>query len=203
MATKFSINSIIRTLSVSDIVVFASLSMLGPILPVFIVGELPDGSLPAAGIAIGLQWVVRGLCELPVAYFLDKHEGEYDDFISLIVGSAIVSLVPFLFLFASNISHVYFIQMVYGLGFALNHPAWAAIMSRHVDAGHVAWEWGLYGVCYSLGIGLAGIASGYLAGTYGYHAVFWLVGAISVIGSVYLITLRGQMLKLPRVQPNP
>jgi MFS family permease len=195
MPKGFSVNKIIRTVSVSDIMVFASLSMLGPILPVFVTSELPNGSLPAAGIAIGLQWVTRGLCELPVAYFLDKHKGEYDDFISLIAGSLMVSLVPILFLFAKSIYHVYFIQIIFGLGYALNHPAWAAIMSRHVDSGHVAWEWGLYGVCYSLGIGLAGMASGYLAGTYGYSAVFWLVGIISIIGSAYLITIRSQMLK--------
>ncbi len=163
METRLSINKVIRTLTVSDIMVFASLSMLGPILPIFVISTLPGGSIQAVGVAIGIQWIVRAVCELPIAYYFDHHAGERDDYTGLVCGSFIVAVVPFLFLYVSSTTHVYLLQALSGFGFALNHPSWTAIFSRHAEPNRMAWNWGMYGVAYALGVGIAGILSGYLA----------------------------------------
>jgi MFS family permease len=193
MKINFSINRVIKTLIISDFVLFSSINLMAPILPVFIISQIQGGDIRVVGIAAGLQWIARAIFELPFALYYDKHKGEMYDFIGCVVGSLIASTVPFFLIFAHTPLQVYLIQFFSGIGFAMNHPSWTAIFNRHVDRQHVAYDWGVYGVVYAIGIGLAGILSGFLAYNWGYKPLFIIVGVLSLIGSLILLFARSSM----------
>src|SRR3989344_8944549 len=137
------INHVIRTLVVSDFFINAGFSVFAPVFAIFVTQQIEGGTLQVIGFAAALTQVFKVVFQIPVARYLDKNHGEYDDFYSMISGSIITSAAPFLYLFASLPIHIYIIQSIYGFGLALLIPPWYAIFSRHLDKMQENIEWSL------------------------------------------------------------
>ena len=52
-------------------------------------------------------------------HFLDRYDGERDDFYALVFGLMIIALSSFSFMITQTIHQVYFVQFIKALGFAL------------------------------------------------------------------------------------
>lgn len=178
------INHVIRTLVLSDFFINAGFSVFAPIFAVFVTKQIPDGSLQVIGFAAALTQIFKVTLQIPIARYLDRNHGEYDDFYSMVFGSFLISLVPFLYLFASLPAHVYIFSAVYGAGLAFLVPPWYAIFTRHIDKMKENIEWSMDSV--AIGIASAGTAAlgGILATRLGFQAVFLLGGVLAIIGSV-------------------
>src|SRR5690348_10310239 len=110
------VNQIIRTLVLSDFFVNAGFSVFAPVLAIFVTKQINGGTLQVVGFGAAIVQVFKIAIELPVSRLLDKNHGEFDDFWSLIFGSTLIALVPFLYLFATQVIHVYIIEAIYGMG---------------------------------------------------------------------------------------
>lgn len=183
------INHVIRTLVVSDFFINAGFSIFAPIFAVFVTKQIPEGSLQVIGFAAALTQIFKVTLQIPIARYLDKNHGEYDDFYSMVAGSFLISLVPFLYLFATSPVHVYINSSIYGIGLAFLVPPWYAIFTRHIDKMKENVEWSTDSV--SIGIASAGTAAlgGILATRLGFEAVFILGGVLAVVGSSFQIKI--------------
>ncbi len=135
------------------------------------------------GFAAAITQIFKAGLQIPVARYLDKNHGEYDDFYSMVAGSFLISLVPFLYLFASLPRHLYIIQAFYGLGLALAVPPWYAIFSRHLDKTHENIEWSFESISIGIAAATAAALGGVLANKFGFHFVFLLGGMLAIYGS--------------------
>lgn len=195
------INRVIRTLVLADFFVNAGFSVFAPVVAIFITRQISGGTIEAIGFGAAIVQICKIIVELPLARILDRNHGEYDDFISLIVGSTLVAIVPFAYLFAHSIIHIYIIQALYGVGIAFIIPPWYAIFSRHIDKMHESFEWTLDSV--SIGLAAAGAAAlgGFIAQRYGFNLVFILGGIFAVFGGLMQIFIfRDLKKKVPRGQ---
>jgi MFS family permease len=176
------INHTVKTLIISDFLINSGFSLFAPIFAVFVTGQIIGASVQVVGFAAALTQIVKAVIQVPVARYLDRNHGEYDDFYSLIAGSFIVASSPFLYFFANEVWHVYAIQSWYGLGLALAIPPWFAIFTRHIDAMKENVEWSLESI--AIGISGAGSAAigGILAESIGFQSVFLIAGFFAVIG---------------------
>lgn len=173
------INHVIRTLILSDFYLNTGLGLFGPIFAIFITKQIVGGSIEVVGFAAGITQLFKVILQIPIAKYLDRNHGEYDDFYSMILGGALISLAPFLYLMASQVSHIYLIQALYGVGLAFLVPPWYAIFSRHLDKLHENIEWSFESV--AIGIATAGSAAigGVLANKFGFQVVFIVAGILS------------------------
>lgn len=169
---------------ISDFYLNAGLSLFGPIFAIFITQQIHGGDLRVVGFGAAIAQVVKCIFEIPIARYLDKNHGEYDDFISLLTGNILLASVPFLYLVASTVSHIYAIQAVFGLSLALIVPPWNAIFSRHLDKSQESTEWSFESV--GIGIATAGAAAvgGIVAEKFGFKTVFLIGGFLAIIGAV-------------------
>lgn len=176
------LNHTVKTLIVSDFLINSGFSLFAPIFAVFVTGQIAGASVQVVGFAAALTQIVKALVQVPVARYLDRNHGEYDDFYSLVVGSIIVASTPFLYFFASQTWHIYGIQAWNGLGLALAIPPWFAIFTRHIDKMKENIEWSLESV--AIGISGAGAAAigGVLAESMGFRAMFLIAGFFAIIG---------------------
>lgn len=183
------INHVIKTLVVSDFFINAGFSVFAPIFAVFVTKQIPNGSLQVIGFAAALTQIFKVTLQIPIARYLDKNHGEYDDFYSMIFGSFLISIVPFLYLFATMPVHVYVFSAIYGVGLAFLVPPWYAIFSRHLDKMKENVEWSMDSV--AIGIASAGTAAlgGVLATRLGFEAVFILGGSLAILGSIQQIKI--------------
>lgn len=176
------INHVIRTLVISDFFFNAGFSVFGPIFAVFVTGQIDGGSLQVVGFGAAIVQIFKSLVQIPVARYLDKNHGEYDDFYSMVGGSSLIAVVPFLYLFASSANHVYIIQAMYGIGLAFSIPPWYAIFSRHLDKLHENIEWSMDSVSIGIAAATAAAVGGILASKFGFQFVFLIGGVLAIYG---------------------
>lgn len=183
------INSVIRTLVISDFFVNAGFSVFGPVFAVFVTGQIQNGSLEIVGFGAALFQIFKSSLQVPIARFLDKDHGEFDDFLSLIFGTILIATIPFWYIFATKAIHIYIIQIVYGVGAAFAIPPWYAIFSRHVDKMKENVEWSLDSIAIGIGAALAAALGGILADRFGFRTVFAIGGVLAIFGAVQQILI--------------
>jgi MFS family permease len=186
MKLEFPINRVIRFLTISDILMLSGWGLINPILAVFVTEQIHGGNVEMAGLAITAFLLTKSLVQVPVAWLIDKKKGEIDDFWVMIIGSLIISLTAFLFIFARTVFHIFLIQVVNGFGAALSYPSWMAIFTRHVDSHKEGLDWSLYSTTTDLGGALVAGLGGVIANYLGFQPLFLLVGSLSLLGTAFL-----------------
>ncbi len=200
------ISHTIRILVTSDFLINAGMSVFAPVFAIFVTKQIVDGSIEVVGFAAATAQIVKAVLQIPVARWLDRNHGEYDDFYSMVAGSCIIAMTPFMYLFASYAWHIYLIQAWFGIGAALAVPPWFAIFTRHIDKMRENVEWSLESV--AIGISGAGAAalSGVIVSNFGFRWAFLLGGIFAVLGAMMQIRIysdlrafvsRGQVQALP------
>ena len=200
------VNHVVKTIVWSDLYLETGLALFGPIFAVFVTGQIVGGSLEVVGYAAALAQIFKITLEIPVAKYLDKNHGEYDDFYSMVLGSFLISMVPFFYLFASTVNHVYIINSIYGIGLAFFVPPRLAIFSRHIDKDMDNLEWTYKSIAIGIGAAGASALGGILAQRLGFSWVFVLAGVIAIIASIYEIKIFKDLKeKVPQgeVKPQP
>lgn len=197
IARKFAfglkINRVIQFLTYSDILMLSGWGLVNPILAVFFTDKIVGGSVAIAGIASTIFFFTKSILQIPVARAVDAKKGEWDDFWIMIVGSTLISASAFSFAFARLPWHVYLIQIMNGIGCALSFPGWLAIFTRHIDRDHESLEWSLYYTAIDLGSALTAALGGFIATTFGYQNLFFIVGVLSLIGTLFLVGVTGKL----------
>ncbi|OGD31017.1 hypothetical protein A2833_00330 [Candidatus Azambacteria bacterium RIFCSPHIGHO2_01_FULL_44_55] len=195
MFTAF-INRVIRTLVLGDIMFFSAFGLISPIFAIFITGQVKGATIATAGFAATINLVVRAVFQMPVARYIDKHKGEKDDFLFMVAGYTLISIVPFAYIFVDQVWQLYAAQAIYGLGGALANPGWYAIFTRHIDKEKESTEWTFENVSVALASAGAAAAGGVLAERLGFNSLFLVVGILSLIGLIIQISLYSTVLKL-------
>lgn len=178
------INHVIRTLVVSDFFINAGFSVFGPVFAVFVTRQINGGSLEIIGFAAAIFQIFKSGLQIPIARYLDRNHGEYDDFYSMVFGTSLVVLVPFAYIFASTANHIYVIQAMYGIGAAFTIPPWYAIFSRHLDKMQENVEWSMDSIAIGIGAASAAAVGGILAQKFGFQFVFIVGGILAVFGGI-------------------
>ncbi|MFA5178155.1 MAG: MFS transporter [Candidatus Paceibacterota bacterium] len=183
------INKIIKYLILSDLALWSGLGLVTPVFAIFIL-ERVGGTALSVGIAVSIYWVVKSLFQYPAGLFLDHRRGDTDDYLFLVFGTFIVSMIPFAYLLATTDWHVYVFQFFYGIGMAMCISGWRAIFTRNIDKGHEAADWSLDDAVLGFGTGISGLVSGYLVYKFGFVPSFIVAGTCGLIGVIFLICLR-------------
>ncbi len=185
---NFTFGPFIKRFIVADALLFGGWGFVDPIFSIFIVREIPGASLVTVGITVAIYWVAKSLIQVPIALFLDKTDGEKDDFYTLIASLVVVSVGAFGMTLATSVWHVYFVQIVKALGFAMYVASGPVIFSRHLDPGHNALDWSMDSTIVGLAMGVSGFFAGVIATWFGYDAVFLLAGIFGLIAAIMLST---------------
>jgi MFS family permease len=186
---RFQINHTIVLLILSDIFVLTGFGLIDPIIAIFIDGSVKGGSIFTAGIASTIFFVTKSLIQLPFSKYVDEHDNKIH---WLILGLSLVTIVPFIYIFAPNIWFIYLAQFIYGIGSGLAYPTWLGLWSINLDKHHESYEWSLYSTLTGIGTAISASAGAAMADFVGFKFTFVMVGIMSVIGCIVLIVLEKQ-----------
>lgn len=184
------VNKIIKIIVVADFFYNSAFASFGPVFAIFVAGHISGGSAKVVGFATAIYWIVKSISQLFVARFLDKTDGERDDFMALFFGYFLSGLVPLAYIFATEPKHLYIIQGFYGFIMSWAVPAWYSIFTRHVDKWRISFEWSLDSV-FSVGLAasFAAAVGGYVADRFGFDILLMSASAVSVLASFLLLGL--------------
>jgi len=183
---KLNINRIVKFFILSDLTFLAGWGLLDPLFAIFITRNITGATIATVGTMAGIYWIVKSTLQIPISIYLDKTDGEKDDFYALVLGLMLASLVLFSFMAATEVWHLYLIQVFKAIAFALYVPAWTAILSRHLDKDKIAFEWALASTSAGFAIGVTGLIGGWLA-SLGFNLVFLSGGFLGLCSAILLI----------------
>lgn len=185
---NITVNRAVQILLVYLFAINVAGGLFGPLFAIFITGFIEGATLKTVGFALGLFAVAKSILQVPLARFLDKHNGERDDFYTLMAGALIEVMYPLALLFISKIWHLYTLEILAGFSSAALMASYYSLFARHVDKGAEGFEWSLFsvgGLTISSAIGAA--AGGILADIFGFRLLFIFAGIINFI--VFFILL--------------
>ena len=197
------LNKVIKTLITYDFFLLLGWGLITPILAIFILESIEGGDARVAGIAVGIYWLSKSIIQIPIANFLDKKDGEKDDYWALIGGTLLASFAPLGFILATLPWHVYAIQGIHALGMAFAIPAWGAIFTRHIDKKREALTWGLESSSVGIGTGIAGILGGTIAKVFGFTPLFIGVCIMGIVASLLILLIANNLIPKEKVFPLP
>ena len=192
---NFQINRIVKYLILGDLAFEASWGLISPVFAIFIVEKIKGGSAFVVGIASAIYLVLFALVRIPLAMFLDKMPKEGDDFLFMFLGFLFTSFVPFGFIFSKFSWQIYFLQAIQGIGMAMAFSGYMSIFTKYIDKGKEATEWGIRASLISLATGITAAIGGGLVTKFGFNLVFFMVGVLSLIGSLLVLFLKKEFLK--------
>ncbi|MBU1203703.1 MAG: MFS transporter [Nanoarchaeota archaeon] len=182
-------NHTVRMLMLSDIFVLTGFGLITPILAIFIKEDLAGGSILAAGIASTIFLITKCSIQLPFSKYIDAHK---DKVKWLVIGTILIVLVPFVYIFSKTITHVYLAQILYGIGAGLAYPTWLGLWSTHLDRKHESFEWSLYSTSVGIGTAITAIVGAAIANYVGFNLTFGIAGIVSLGGLFILFKLEKQ-----------
>lgn len=191
---KYKINPIVRTLILSDFIFWSAGNFISPIFAVFVVDNITGGSLEAIGISATIFLLTKSLAEIPVGIVIDSKKGDKDDLYTLVIGGILQGIGYILFPFVTGVFGLYLLQVFLGLGSAIAGPGWYSIFTKNIDKKEEGFEWSLYDVLVSVGMAATAAIGGYLAENYGFNFVFYLVGALTILGAFAPLLVRKKIL---------
>ncbi len=192
----FKVNRVIKYFVLADLALLAGWGLVQPVFSVFVIQKVAGATLVTVGVAAAIYWILKSILQMPVANYLDKTDGETDDFRTLIASLFMAAVASFLYLAVSKPWHLYLVEVVHAIAFALYVPAWSAIFSRHIDKDRVSFEWSFDNTVAGLSAGVSGFLGGVVAGWLGFSGVFILAGVFSMVAA--FILLLAPELILPR-----
>jgi len=183
---NLKINRVIRFLVFSDLFFWGGWGLINPIFALFVVDKISGTTVFTVGTAFALYWIVKALFQIPVSLYLDRHEGEKDDFHALILGLTLAGFAAMAFLLVKSILALYIVMFIQAIAYGLYTPSWSAIFSRHLDKDHYSFDWALDSTTVGIASGVAAFIGGAIAKLFGFEAVFILTSILS-LGSASLL----------------
>ena len=177
------ISKVVKILIFSDSVMAFGWGLLAPVFSIFIIQNIQGADIKTASFAAAIFWIAKSIFQIPIGKYLDRQEGEKDDFYFVVVGTFIVGLVPFGYLLVLLSWHIYLLQFFYGIGIAMTWTAWYAIFTRHINKGREAFEWSLENTALGIGGGIASAVGGIVIANFGFETIFILVGSFTFLSS--------------------
>lgn len=187
------IGKVVQFLTYSDIMMMSGWGLVSPILAVYFTENITGGSVAVAGLASTIYFLVKSVVQVPVARWIDLRRGEKDDYWIMILGSILITLSAFAYVLVRYPWQLYLVQVLYGLGGALSYPSWLAIFTRHIDKNEEGLEWSLYYTATDLGAALTAGLGGLMAERLGFIPLFFTVGTMSAIGTLFLVGIVGSL----------
>ncbi len=197
-------NQLIIKLIATSFFVHAGWGLIAPIFALFITDQIKGGTIEMVGIAVGIHWIVKSAVQPFLAYKMDVVKGEHDDMAFLIKGTLIITLTPLIYIFVSEIWHVFFLEAIRGVGLAMVIPTLSGVITRHVDKDWEVYTWSLQSTGMGFAAGFAAIFGGVIAGFLGFQIVFILVSLISAMamGLTYFAIKKDPWLKDGKEEPE-
>ncbi|MEK7566248.1 MAG: MFS transporter [Patescibacteria group bacterium] len=183
---NISINRVVKFFVLSDLFFLGGWSLISPIFSIFVIEKIAGATLISVGLIAATYWLVKSIIQIPIANYLDKTEGEKDEFYALVLSLLLGAAAAFTFSISTKLWHVFLVQAVYAVAMALYVPSWYGIFSRHLDQKRFSFDWTLDSTVVGLAAFVASMLSGVLANFFGFPFVFLLVGFLSIIGAMII-----------------
>jgi len=182
-------NKVLKLLTLSDICSMGGFGLLAPIFAIYIVDNVTGGSILAVGIAATIYELTKAIVQIPVSKYTDKDEGNAREFNMLVLGSVVIAVVPLFYLAINDVSQLFLVQLILGVGNGFCYPGWMAIFTKFADKGCEGYCWSLYNTYTTISIAVVAITGAYIADNFGFQTVFHFMFFFSFLSTLLILKM--------------
>ncbi|MBI2623443.1 MAG: MFS transporter [Candidatus Liptonbacteria bacterium] len=159
----------------NGVFVFAG-SLFGPLYAVFV------GMIDKEILSVSATWSAFLISTFIFTLIISRVGDKIKEKRNLLLGGFLVrALTWFLFIYATNISYLVFLQILLGLGEALGTPAFEAIFAEHLDARRHIEEYADWKMIMNGMTGIGTLIGGLIAAMLGFQWLFISMGTLALI----------------------
>ena len=160
-------------------------AMLGPIYAIFV--RNIGGNILEAGTAWSIFMLVSGIGIYIMGKIQDRIK-KYKKFI--IAGYCLISLGFLGYYFVSNVTQLFFIQVILGIGTVIVVPARDSFYTNYLDKKNMASEWAAWESLWFIVSGIAALLGAFITNRFGFKFLFLTMFLLSLIGLVIATQLQ-------------
>lgn len=195
-----AVNRVVKHLVFSDFLLNFAFGLLAPIFAIFILRNIEGSTLRVVGLATTFYWIARTTTTVPLSKFLDRTDGERDEFYFMMAGTFIMSSIPLFFLLAKVPWHIYLIQFISGLANSMAVPSWRILFTDHLDRGSTGYEWSLEDIAIGISVGISAYLGSILADKFGFPLVFIFLSMLGYLGTMMLVPISRDAKNLAQIK---
>lgn len=172
---------------IADLLFWGGWGFITPVFALFVVQRIAGATILTVGIASTIYWITKAIFQMPVALYLDRHDGERDDFHALVSGLILAGFAAISFVLVKTTAELYFVVFLQALSFGLYTPSWSAIFSRHLDKKNYAFDWSLDSTAVGIVLGITATIGSVIAAVFGFNAIFVSASILSFSSAILLL----------------
>jgi len=190
--SDFHMNGLVKAFILSEIFLWSSWNAIIPIFAIFVVSAIPGGNTEVAASSFSCYLIVRVIFDLISGRYLSKSK-DAQKFIISIIGISLISLGYIGFALTKNVLSIYIFYGVIGMGLGIATPAKNSLFSTHLDKDREMTEWSTYDGFVFMGMAMAATIGGFVASTYGFMFLFYLVATTNLLSIIpYILYARSK-----------
>ncbi len=192
--SHYQMNYIVRAFIISESFLWSGFNFISPLLSIFVVRHIQGGTLASAATAVSIYMISRVIFELTSGKIM---EGRPDKIKirATILGLLLVSFAFFSYHWASNLTWLFSIQILIGLGLGIASPPKYSLFSQHLDKNKSTNEWSIYDAVTFIGMSLAAALGGFLTQIYGFNILFKSASILVFLSTIPYIILYQDLAK--------
>lgn len=195
-------NTTIWLLTVNDVFTWGMVNVVTILIGLYLSRKLDVDATEVVGVGTGILFLTRALVQIPFGLLGDRTRSDLDEVIMLMSGNLLMGVPIILYTQVTTPWHYYCLQVILGIGAAMNIVNWRKLFAKHLDKGKEGFQYAFYDSTMSLSIAAIGICSGLVAsmGMGSFDWVIGTVGALICLSNFWIISLYTANKRLPQVQ---
>lgn len=177
----FKMNPIVVAFIFSEAFFWSAWNLASPIIAVFVVSTLPNGTIQTAAFGFTLYLLVRVITGLIVSNYI-QFPSDRKRMVTDATGMTLLSLCYLLIAFFPTLLSFYIFFTIAGISFGISSPAKYPMFSLNLSRQQASRTWSTYDAITFTGMGIAIAFGGIVAGKFGFKNLFILSSIVNLIG---------------------
>ena len=162
-----------------------AMGMFGPIYAIFV--QKIGGDIIAAGTAWAVFMIISGLGIMLMGSIQDKIKKDKP---FVVTGYVLESLGFLGYYFVSNVTQLFLVQVLLGIGVVIKTPAYDSFYTKYLEKGKFASQWAAWEATWYIVTGIAALIGAVLAKIFSFKILFLIMFFTSLIGLFLAIQLK-------------
>ncbi len=159
----FFANKVVWFLTMSDVFTWGLFLIINALIGVYLENRLDMKVESIIGVGIALSYAARAASQIPIGMLADRTKSDRDDIFFLFLGNLFMGITFLCYPIIENKYHYFGLQILFGLGSALNLVNWRKLFARNLDLDKEGLEYGAYDTIMSLFMIVFSVGAGYVA----------------------------------------
>ncbi len=164
----------------NGIILFVA-GLLTPLYAIYV--EEIGGKIIDASIAASVLPFAAAITVVIAGYIADKTD---EDVMIMVIGSLLITLGFFLYLFTHSMTLVIINQALIGIGEAIYAPAFDSVYSLHLNKRKAGRQWGAWEAMRFITLSLSALVGGFIVVQFGFQTLFFIMTIASLLNLIYL-----------------